>query len=95
MYKSEVLFLERVDPFCRVEELDDATLDRLLARARTLLRRNVGAGPRRTRFAEGPRLWVYERSGQPCLVCGETVRMRRVGADGRSTYFCAGCQSVR
>ncbi|MCC7540617.1 MAG: gamma-glutamylcyclotransferase [Deltaproteobacteria bacterium] len=94
VYKSELLFIERVDPFARVGELDDATLAALLSRARTLLRRNVGRGPRRTRSGEGPLLWVYERSGAHCLVCGTPIRMRRQGAAARSTYFCPACQRV-
>lgn len=92
VYKSEVLFVERVSPFARVSELDDATLDRLVARARRLLAQNVGRGPRRTRSGEGPRVWVYGRSGERCLVCGGFVSLRRQGALARSTYFCAACQ---
>jgi endonuclease VIII len=48
VYKSEVLFLELVNPFARVSKLDDATLRRLLRTARQQLRRNVGASERRT-----------------------------------------------
>lgn len=95
VYKSELLFRSRIDPFARVADLDDATLDTLIARARTLLRRNVGPGARTTRFAaDGPRLWVYGRAGQHCLVCGARVGMRRQGSAGRSTYFCSACQNV-
>ena len=46
------------------------------------------------RALTGPRLWVYGRSGKPCLECGGTVRMRRQGVMGRSTYYCARCQGV-
>ncbi|MCB9621289.1 MAG: Fpg/Nei family DNA glycosylase [Sandaracinus sp.] len=92
VYKSEVLYVERVDPFAKVASFDDATLLRVLERARQLLARNVGRGPRVTRRGEGGRHWVYGRSGDPCFTCGDPVRMRRQGDDGRSTYFCSTCQ---
>jgi formamidopyrimidine-DNA glycosylase len=33
---------------------------------------------------------VYQRTGQPCLVCGTTIKKIVVG--GRSTHFCPHCQ---
>jgi endonuclease VIII len=95
VYKSEVLFIEKVSPFLRVNELDDATLERLLKRARELMRRNL-KGPRRTTFGTfaGQNYFVYERSGQHCLKCDAKIGMRRQGALQRSTYFCPECQDV-
>ncbi|MET0553219.1 MAG: DNA-formamidopyrimidine glycosylase family protein [Vicinamibacteria bacterium] len=93
VYKSETLFLCGVDPFARVEALDDATLDRLIATAVREMKRNVApaAGLRRTR--EGPeRVWVYRREGEGCLRCGTVVRMQRQGEGARSTYWCPRCQ---
>jgi endonuclease-8 len=92
VYKSEVLFLCGVDPFVRVGTLDVSTLRELAVVARREMRRNLVGGPRRTRRGPGSRLWVYGRSGRPCLRCGTPVRMRRQGEDGRSTYFCPSCQ---
>ena len=74
---------------------DDATLERVLKRARDLMRRNL-KGPRRTTFgtfASSP-FFVYERSGQHCLKCDTKIGMRRQGALQRSTYFCPECQGV-
>ena len=93
VYKSEVLFLCGVSPFRRVRELDDAALDRLVARAGKLLRRNLGPGLRRTTSSLAPgRLWVYRRSGQPCRKCGTTIERAVQGEQARSTYFCPACQ---
>jgi endonuclease-8 len=96
VYKSELLFLERLSPFLAVTELEPARLRALLERARALMQANVDArGPRRTRGdAQAPRerLWVYERSGRPCYVCGAIIAMRRQGELARSTYFCPQCQ---
>ncbi len=96
VYKSEVLFLQRVSPFRKVGELPEATLDALLAESHRLMRLNEERGVRRTRFGldASARLWVYGRSGEPCRACGETVRMRRQGLDARSTYYCPRCQGA-
>src|SRR5690349_15161760 len=45
VYKNEVLWIERVSPFRPIEDLDDATLERLIARSRALLLANID--PRR------------------------------------------------
>lgn len=93
VYKSETLFLCRMNPFVRVDVLDDATLDRLVAKARELMKQNLEGFPRKTRTAlAGPRLWVYDRSGQPCLSCGTLIKVRRQGLGGRTTYYCPQCQ---
>jgi endonuclease-8 len=93
VYKSELLFLERVNPFCQVGQLSDTQLGQLIHHARSLLRRNLGGQPRRTRFGrDGHRVWVYGRSGQACFVCGTRIRMQHQGDLGRSTYWCPECQ---
>lgn len=46
----------------------------------------------RARVGRGGEVWVYERRGAPCYVCGTLVQMRRQGEDARSTYFCRHCQ---
>ena len=96
VYKSEVLFLEKVSPFVEVATLDDTALARILKRARELLRRNLAGGPRRTTFGSyaSDNHWVYERSGKHCLKCDTKIQMRRQGALQRSTYFCPECQGV-
>jgi endonuclease-8 len=93
VWKSELLFLARLDPFAPVDTLDPAILRALLERARELMQRNVErGGPRRTRETSRERLWIYERSGRPCPVCGTTIAMRRQGELARSTYYCPRCQ---
>jgi len=103
VYKSEVLFIERVDPFARVGDLDDATLDRLVATARRLLVRNanprVGGRRETTRdprtdapMAAGP-LWVYRRAGRPCRRCRTLIRSAAQGSElPRTSYWCPTCQ---
>jgi endonuclease-8 len=96
VYKSEVLFLEGIDPRTRVASLGESTLREIVERASTLLRRNVlNGGPRTTRPSlRGPRLWVYGRGGRPCGRCGSAIaRFKQGPAPGRSTYWCPTCQA--
>ena len=95
IYKSESLFHARLDPWSLVGELDDQQLLDYFALTQKLMRRNRHGGERTTRFAtDGPRLWVYERSGEACLVCGEVIQIRRQGEQGRTTFWCRACQTV-
>jgi len=95
VYKSETLFLCGVDPFALVAALDDATLDRILDTAQSLMSANLDGQARVTRHdGSGAPLWVYGRSGELCARCATTVQMRRQGDAARSTYFCPTCQSV-
>lgn len=99
VYKSEVLWLERVSPFARVAEVDDGTIDRLVGTALRLLKANVDArrGPERVttagdRGAPGP-VYVYGRTGRPCRRCRSPIAVTRQGTDlPRSTYWCPTCQ---
>ena len=100
VYKSEVLYIERVDPWAPVGEVSDETLTRLIATARRLLLANADRrrGPERlttggARAAAGQPLWVYSRAGRPCRRCGTLIERRRQGRDlPRLTYSCPRCQ---
>lgn len=104
IYKSEVLFVCRVNPFTLVRDLDAPTVSALVSTAATLLRANVTdatgsgivtyAGLRRTTGRADPsaRLWVYGRGGKPCRRCGTAISRRQQGPHARSTYWCPTCQ---
>ncbi len=94
VYKSEVLFLERLAPLTPLAALAAPDLERLFARARDLLRANTGGGPRVTRPGTdtGDRLWVYGRRARPCLRCATPVERALLGRDRRATYWCPRCQ---
>ena len=94
IYKSESLFLARLNPWTRVGELSNQRLLDYFALAQQLMRKNRRGGERRTRFASGgPLLWVYQRTKRPCLVCGTEIRVRRQGDQGRTTFWCTHCQA--
>ncbi len=96
VFKCEALFLERVSPWAKVADLDDATIHRVVARARTLMRLNRRGGERRTRFALNPAeaMWVAERSGLPCHVCHTPVAWGYHPGEFRKSWYCPRCQSV-
>ena len=91
VYKSETLFVRRLDPFARVGDLDGRARRALLATASELLRRNLVGGPRAT-FEGG--LAVYGRARRPCPRCATPIRSRRQGEAARMTYWCPSCQQL-
>ncbi|MFN8524087.1 MAG: DNA-formamidopyrimidine glycosylase family protein [Chloroflexota bacterium] len=93
VYKSEVLFLCRVNPWRRVAELDETALGQLIHTAARLLRQNLRTNERRTTsFGVPGALWVYDRAARPCRQCGTLIQRCRQGELGRVTYWCASCQ---
>ena len=87
IWRNETLFAERIDPFARVADLDDATLGRLVATAQRFLRASAGVAPGRAPLA------VYGRAGRPCRRCGTLLRTRLLpGELPRTTYWCPTCQ---
>jgi endonuclease-8 len=96
VYKSELLFLERLDPATNVSDLDESRLRAVLVTAERLLRANVVTGaPRITTTDSSVRspVWVYGRAGRPCFRCRGRIRARRQGNPPRLTYWCPTCQS--
>jgi endonuclease VIII len=85
IWKNETLFAERVSPFVTVADVDDSTLDRLIATARRKLQASVASR------MEPPQ--VYRRAGRPCRRCGTLIMSVQQGRElPRTTYWCPGCQ---
>ena len=97
VYKSEVAFLERLDPWALVGAVDDEELRSAVRTARRLLQANTRGGARVTTgsAARGQGLWVYGRVGRPCRRCGTVISMGRQGDLARLTYWCPRCQPPR
>jgi endonuclease VIII len=95
VYKSEVAFLDRLDPWAPVAAFTDDQLLGALRTARRLLQANTRGGARVTTgsTAPGEGLWVYGRSGRPCRRCGTLIRSARQGELARLTYWCPRCQA--
>ncbi len=97
VYKSELLFLRRLDPYTPVGNLSDDQIEQLYREAAKQLRRNVDASQRNARHrrsttADG-RLFVYGRYRLACRRCGGNVDRNYDDVQGRSTYWCPACQS--
>ena len=106
VFKSEVCFACRVNPFRMVRSLDNSELACLVDTARKFLLANVNetsgdqittyTGMRRTtgRTNSEERLWVYGRRNEPCRVCGTSIESRKQGEDARTTFWCPNCQPM-
>jgi endonuclease-8 len=101
VFKSEVLFGARVNPFVTVGQLTREQLTAIVTVATRFMRANVVSGFSRTagrrttgRADPSARLWVYGRGGQPCRRCGTPISRQKQGPYARSTYWCPRCQSV-
>jgi endonuclease-8 len=101
-FKSEVLFVARVNPFVRASDLPPDVVMRIIDTARRLMRMSITprdkaltlAAGRRTTGMLNPKdkVYVYGRSGQPCRRCGTPIVSEKTGADARPTYWCPSCQ---
>lgn len=106
VYRSEVLFIERQDPFAPCGRVSTGALRGLLETGARLLRMNTDGGARTTmpdatgthrnapqRSRGDARLWVYRCTGRPCRRCSGLIRSTSVGALPRRLYWCPTCQA--
>ena len=84
MWAAEALWASRLSPWLRVSDVDDDTLERLLAEAHRLMSAAV-AGSR-------PQRRAYRRAGRPCSRCGTPIRSHGQGDANRIAYWCPHCQ---
>ncbi len=104
VFKSEICFAARLDPFRLVSTLDETDLKQVVDIAEKYMKANITetagdkivtyTGMRRTTGRSDPyaRLWVYGRYGLPCRACGTPIQVKRQGVNARKTYFCPQCQ---
>lgn len=105
IYRAEVLFRHRIDPYLPGRDLDRATFDSVWADLVALMAAGVEAGRIDTvedaylpeAMGRAPRVdrhggevYVYRRFGDPCHVCGTPVA--RALLQGRNLYWCPSCQ---
>jgi endonuclease-8 len=96
VFKVEALFLGGTSPWAQVRDLDDAKLREIVEHARRLIRLNRAGGERRTHFGLNARerMWVDERAGLPCHMCGTMVESGWHPDEVRKSWFCRTCQNV-
>jgi len=92
--RNEVLFMEGVNPWRPIAELEEDRLRRLVTSARRILAANVHGSRRVTTGVDRPgaSLWVYGRAGRPCRRCGTLIQAAHQGSLARTTYWCRRCQ---
>ena len=108
IFRAEVLFRHGIDPTTPGKEINEATWKVLwedlvdlmtlaLERGRidTVTEEHGPEAQKRPPRvdAHGGEVYVYRRSGQPCLVCGTEVRTTVL--EGRNLYWCSRCQRSR
>ena len=99
VYRSELCFLERVNPFTPLREVTDETLTKMLVRGAKLTRANSRGGARITTTAGTPgNTYVYGRTGRPCRRCGTRILSAVTRAPWsdlpRRVYWCPACQAA-
>lgn len=87
IWKSEVLFACRVNPFVRVAAVSDEQLRCLIEKARRLLSGSANATTPND-------LYVYSRRGKACRRCRTSIASQKQGQGARLTYWCPECQRV-
>jgi len=100
VYRAELLFRHRVDPFRPGTSLRQARWTAMWEDLVALMADGVRTGVIRTvrpEHLDGPETgdpgrlsYVYRRAGDPCRVCGTRVRIRDL--QGRNLYWCGRCQ---
>lgn len=105
IYRAEVLFRHGIRPTTPGTKITRATWEALWSDLTLLMADGLEAGridtvreahsptaqnrPARE-DAHGGEVYVYRRAGDPCLVCGTTVRTTML--EGRNLYWCPHCQ---
>jgi formamidopyrimidine-DNA glycosylase len=99
IYASEALFRAAIRPRTTAKRISKPRLAKLVAAIRAVLTESIAAGGTTLRdFLHSDnepgyfkqRLFVYERKGEPCRVCGTAIRHAVLGQ--RATYWCPHCQ---
>jgi formamidopyrimidine-DNA glycosylase len=101
IYADEALFRARIHPTAIAGRLRQERLRRLHAAVREVLAEAIeGGGSSISDYVDpdGRKGWfqlqhrVYQRTGEPCTVCGAPIRRLLVAQ--RSSHYCPHCQKI-
>ncbi|MCP6760964.1 MAG: DNA-formamidopyrimidine glycosylase [Fischerella sp. CENA71] len=99
IYADEALFMSGILPETMCVDLQPEQIKKLRSQIIKVLETSIAAGG--TTFSNflnvkgvngnyGGVAWVYNRTGEPCRVCGNVIQRTRLA--GRSSHFCLQCQ---
>ncbi|MBD2293877.1 DNA-formamidopyrimidine glycosylase [Anabaena sphaerica FACHB-251] len=99
IYADEALFKSGILPTTLCTELRSEQIEPLRSAIIQVLSASIAAGG--TTFSNflnvkgvngnyGGEAWVYNRTGEPCKICGNVIARIKLG--GRSSHFCSQCQ---
>ena len=100
IYADEALFKSGILPTTLCTELQLPQIELLRTAIIEVLSASIAVGG--TTFSNflsvkgvngnyGGEAWVYNRTGEPCKICGNVIGRIKLG--GRSSHFCSQCQS--
>ncbi|GAA0598925.1 Fpg/Nei family DNA glycosylase [Streptomyces crystallinus] len=94
-YSDEILHVARMSPFKAVDRLTEEEITTLYEAVRATLtdavERSHGVAAGRLKAEKKSGMRVHGRTGEPCPVCGDTVR--EVSFADSSLQYCATCQT--
>ncbi len=94
-YSDEILHAAQLSPFRHADALTGGEIERLAAAIRHVLSAAVAlaleSDPAQLKDGKRQSMRVHARTGQPCQVCGDTVR--EVSLASRSFQYCPTCQT--
>jgi endonuclease VIII len=85
VFRAEMLFRARQNPFTPGREVREEVVRELWRDWVKLLRVGFETG-RMITMDDSPEYWVYQRTGEPCRVCGTPIALQEIG--GRNLYWC-------
>ena len=99
IYADEILFLSKISPFKRCNELNDTELNQIIINTKLVLEKAIKAGGTTIRTYESSEgvhgrfqqeLLIHGKEKEKCINCNEIILKTRIG--GRGTYYCPKCQ---
>jgi endonuclease-8 len=96
-YKSEILFICKINPFKQITQLDSIQLNSLFKEIPKLLKCGYENEGRTRNLLKGEpnswdtRHWVFRRTGKDCWVCKTRIKSEKK-LTARPTFWCPYCQ---
>lgn len=102
IYADEILFQAKIHPEEPVNNLTEKQINMLLKAIKDRLTEGIRYGGTSIKdYVDGlgntgqfqKHLYVYGKSGEPCLLCGTQIERKKVG--GRNSHYCPHCQAKK